>query len=391
VCVIGSGPRFLSGISYYTNRLVNALAARHELSAVLMRQLLPTRLYPGRERVGTELTQFAYPPGTRVFDGVDWFWGRSLLRAIGLLRRERPEVVVLQWWTGTVLHTYLALATAARLLGIRVVIELHEALDTGEDRVPLARHYVRLLAPRLFRRADAFTVHSEYDRDLVCQRFGLDRSRVAIVPHARYDHYQGGRVAREAPEDVVNFLYFGIIRPFKGVDDLIQAFERLAAEAPSRYWLTVVGETWEGTTGPAERIAMSPFRDRITFVNRYVTDEEADARFGGADVVVLPYHRSSQSGPLHVAFGYGKPVVVTAVGGLVEACADYEGAVLVQPHDPADLAAGMRRAAELRGQRFEHAGSFAESATRYRELIDEVRARRTSYSPNGGIRPRTLD
>ena len=116
---------------------------------------------------------------------------------------------------------------------------------------------------------------------------------------------------REAPDGVVNLLYFGIIRPFKGVEDLVRAYEGIPDDQADRFWLTVVGETWEGHTLPTELIAASPRRDRITVVNRYVQDDEVDGFFRGADVVVLPYHRSSMSGPLHVAMNYGLPVVVT--------------------------------------------------------------------------------
>src|SRR5205085_2626169 len=107
----------------------------------------------------------------------------------------------------------------------------------------------------------------------------------------------------------------------------------------------------------------------ITFVNRYVTDAEADGWFGGADVVVLPYHRSSQSGPLHMAFAYGLPVVVTAVGGLVEAVEPYEGAVLAQPRDPESLRTAIREAAGLRGRRFEHPASWTAVAARYEVVL----------------------
>ena len=91
----------------------------------------------------------------------------------------------------------------------------------------------------------------------------------------------------------------------------------------------MVGETWEGWTLPAELIAASPAADRITLVNRYVTDAEVDRFFAEADVVVLPYRRSSASGPLHIAMSHGLPVVVTAVGGLVEAAEHYSGTVFV--------------------------------------------------------------
>src|SRR5437588_12649806 len=92
VCVVGPGKRFLSGISYYTIRLVNMLAQSNEVSVILMRQLLPTRFYPGRERVGANLTQLEYDQKVRVFDGVDWYWLPSIFRCLAFLIRERPDV-----------------------------------------------------------------------------------------------------------------------------------------------------------------------------------------------------------------------------------------------------------------------------------------------------------
>ena len=231
---------------------------------------------------------------------MDWYWLPSLFGALRFLRREKPDVVVLQWWTGTVLHSFLALAIAARRRGARIVIEFHESLDTAEDKFALFSRYVNLVAPRLFRMADQYVVHSEFDRNLIVERFGLPAEAFHVVPHASYDTYADSstEVHREAPDGVVNLLYFGIIRPFKGVEDLVRAYEGIPDDQAGRFWLTVVGETWEGHTLPTELIAASPRRDRITVVNRYVQDDEVDGFFRGADVVVLPYHRSSMSGPL---------------------------------------------------------------------------------------------
>jgi glycosyltransferase involved in cell wall biosynthesis len=338
VCVIGPGTRFLSGITYYTFSLCHALDPDFRVSAVLLRRLLPQRLYPGHARVGTSITTMDLPAGVRRFDGVDWFWIPSIVRAIRFLRRERPDFIVIQWWTGTVLHSLLALTIAAKAAGARVVIEFHESLDTGEDRIWWFRRYVNFLAPRLFRMADRYVVHSEFDRRLILERFDLPEQDFHVIPHATYDHYDGGELTREAPPEVCNLLFFGIIRPFKGLEDLVRAFEAISADRIDDFWLTVVGETWEGWTLPTELIERSPYRHRITVVNRYVLDDEVDGFFRGADVVVLPYHRSSQSGPLHVAMSYGLPVVVTAVGGLVEAGQSYGGAIFTEPQDPEALA-----------------------------------------------------
>jgi glycosyltransferase involved in cell wall biosynthesis len=384
VCVVGSGPHFLSGISYYTNKLVNELGRRHRVSTILMRTLLPKRLYPGRDRVGTELAKFSYPAGSAVFDGVDWWWGRGIVRALRLLAGERPDFLVLQWWSGTVLHTYLVLAALARLRGTRVVLEFHEVLDTAEDAIPAARRYVGALLPQLLRMADGFVVHTEFDRAALQQTYGLGDRPVALIPHGPYDQYtsaaEADGEAESGPRDSdgpFDLLYFGVIRPFKGVEDLIEAFDGLGPDEVGNYRLTIVGETWEGCTEPAAMIARSPHRDSIEFVNRYVSDEEVAGFFARADAVVLPYHRSSASGPLQLTMAEGLPVVVTAVGGLIEAVRGYEGAIQVPPRDPASLRRAFAEARALRGVRFADVHSWERTLNGYEDLFESILAVRS--------------
>ncbi len=323
-------------------------------------------------RVGADLTRLGYAPGLPVFDGVDWYWLPSLLGALAFLVRQRPDVVTLQWWTGTVLHSYLALALAARVLGARLVVEFHETLDTGEARLVWAQAYVRLVAPWLVRLADGFVVHSEHDRAALARCYALGNRPVALIAHGPYDHHRAAdNGARRVPPSsaVCRLLFFGVIRPFKGVEDLVRAFDSMPSSEIDRYHLTVVGETWEGWTLPGSLIAGSRYRDHITFVNRYVSDEETTAYYDAADAVVLPYHRSSASGPLHIAMSCGLPVVVTRVGGLPEAVADYQGAILVPPGNPAALREAMQRLPVLVGQRFTDPHSWQCTAHRYGELF----------------------
>lgn len=379
VCVVGSGTRFLSGISIYTVRLANALRANHPVSIVTMRNLLPARFYPGRARVGQDLTDLGAEPGVARFDGIDWYWLPSLVRGMWFIHARRTTVIVLQWWTGTVLHTYLALALVARLAGIRVIVEFHEVLDTGEARLPIARRYVSFVAPLVIGLASAFAVHSAHDAALVRDRYRIGRRRpLVVLPHGPHDHYRATTGApalapiREAPHGSVNLLFFGVIRPYKGLEDLVAAFDAIPPEQIGEYWLTVVGETWEGWTLPAERIAASRYAHRITFVNRYVHDNELDAFLRGADAIVLPYRRSSLSGPLHVAMGYGLPIVMTDVGGNVEAAEGYGGLVLVKPADVAGLTIAVL-GPELRStQRYKHPRSWAETAAAYEALFSRL-------------------
>jgi glycosyltransferase involved in cell wall biosynthesis len=366
---VGSGWRFLSGISYYTCRLANALGSRYDVGAVLMRQLLPSRLYPGRERVGRQLSDLRYDDAIPVFDGIDWWGMPSLARAVQFMRKFRPEVLVLQWWTGTVLHSYMTLVLAARLTGVKVIVEFHEVQDTGEAQHRWAAAYVRKFIQPLLRRTDGVVVHSRFDQKTLRQTYGLSDVPLVVAKHGPFDHHETAVVPEPRnPGDTRRILFFGTIRPYKGLEDLIEAFATL----PGDYHLTVVGETWEGWTLPAGLIATSPAAARIEFVNRYVADSEVDSFFAAADLVVLPYRRSSASGPLHIAMSHGLPVVVTAVGGLVEAAEDYPGAVFAPAGDPAALSAAIREADRLVGRRHADPSSWDKTVAAYDELLSRI-------------------
>jgi glycosyltransferase involved in cell wall biosynthesis len=300
-----------------------------------------------------------------------------MVGALCFLRRNRPKAVLFQWWTGAVLHSYVLLALAARLQGARIIIEIHEIQDTGEAGMAPARSYVRRFGRRLMGMADAYLVHSEFDRTALKQSFGVGGRPVRVVRHGPFSHYAVAESTplREAPEEICNILFFGTIRPYKGLEDLVQAFEWLVGEN-ERCWLTVVGETWEDWTQPIELIEASKHRDKITLINHYVSDAEASRWFAGADVVSLPYRRSSASGPLHLTMDAGLPVVVTDVGGLSEATHGYDGAVLVPAADPDSLREGLRRAIAMRGQRFEDASSWANNADAVLELLEELKSDR---------------
>jgi len=380
VCVVGSGTRFVSGISYYTYFLACALKQHCDVVSILMRHLIPKRWYPGRQRVGHSVMAYDLAAEVPTFDGVDWWGWPSVPRAISFLRSQRPDVLILQWWSSSVLPWYLLLARQAVRDGGVVIVELHEDLDTGEARVPLLGWFARRGLTALCRRASMLVVHSTWDRDRMSASLGIDSVRFRVIPHGPYpisDATPGEAAgplsapsARERSELTV--LFFGTIRPYKGLEHLIEAFEQVRRDFALPWKLVVVGETWEGWTLPLELIEHSPYRDDIELVNRYVTDQEAASYFQRADVVALPYLRSSASGPLAIAQAYGLPVAVTAVGGLVEAVADYTGAVLVRPGSSDDLARGLLAAADLRGGMHSAPVSWQAVAQSYADIFAAV-------------------
>ena len=359
VMVVGSSFRFISGISFATCRLANALGERVPTSALLMRRLVPRILYPGRARVGQTLNALNYDPAVPVHDGVDWFWGLSMLRAMRFIRQQQPDLFVMQWWTGAVLHSYLLLAAYARRHGATVVLEWHEVQDTGEARIPGVRRYVHGLMKRLLRLVDGHIVHNEFDRELVTSHYDLADAQLAVIGLGPWDHHGDTGVTPARPAgDVFNVLYFGVIRPYKGVGDLVAAFEALTPTEAERLHLTIVGETWEGCDDEVQAALTSVRREQITVVNRYVSDDELTAFLAGADAVALPYRRSSTSGPLHIAMRAGLPVLATDVGGTAEAVGHYDGAMLVTGNDPQALVDGLRGLRALAAR-----GPFADSRT----------------------------
>jgi glycosyltransferase involved in cell wall biosynthesis len=373
IALVGPGFHFTGGLSVYTCRLANALAVDHDPSVLLLQRLIPDRLYPGRGRIGVPLSNLRYDDDVRMLGSVDWFWGRPFARALASLRDARPDVLVLQWWTAATLHTYLVLALAARRLGIPVVIEFHESQDPEEASMRGPAAYARRLVPRLLALCSGAVIHTTHDLDLLRQAFGaaaIDRLAVEITPHGPYDHlnHAGGEVIPTATADTTNLLFFGLIRRYKGLEDLVRAFNDLSPDQATQFRQTVVGETWQGWDEPAELIAASPHRDRITFVNRYVSDDEAAAYLAGADAMVLPYRRGSASGPLHMAMSAGIHVLLYAVGGLVEAAEKYEGAQLIAPDDVAALRRAILSLPPVRGRRFDDPHSWDASVAAYGRL-----------------------
>jgi glycosyltransferase involved in cell wall biosynthesis len=385
VCIVGSSTHFISGISYYTYFLARALGPKTQMSVVLMRKLIPRRLYPGRDRVGTPISELQVSQIVPTFEGVDWYGLPSIVRAVRFLRRQRPEVVVFQWWTGTVLPWYLILQLVARRQGASTVMELHEDLDTAELKIPVLASVVTAGLRRLLRVSAAYVVHSEHDAVRLGQKFDLPADRIWVIPHGPYPMASPAAVAPPSgpvganpvgaePGEMVplRLLFFGTIRPYKGLEVLVDAFDELASADPGCWQLTVVGESWEGWSLPLDKIARSKHADHISLDNRYVADEELPSLFSQADLVVLPYLRASASGPLQLTMTTGLPVVVTAVGGLVEAAGGYSGTTFAEPGDVASLVTAIRTGATKIGGRHLDPHSWDEVTARFESCLEAV-------------------
>jgi glycosyltransferase involved in cell wall biosynthesis len=211
------------------------------------------------------------------------------------------------------------------------VYTMHWRLPEADSRI--GRALTRLLA-----KMDAVVVHSEHGAARLEADFGVPAERLRVIPHGAFDYLtrQPDEVPlpaelREVEGPVI--LAFGLIRPYKGTDVLLEAFSRV-----ERGELWIVG---------MPRMPMDELRElarrapgTVRFVDHFVTDPEIPAFMRRADLVVLPYRNIEQSGVLYTALAFGRPLVLSSVGGFPEV-AKQGAARLVPPDDPDALAAAL--------------------------------------------------
>jgi glycosyltransferase involved in cell wall biosynthesis len=192
---------------------------------------------------------------------------------------------------------------------------------------------------RLYRRMDAVVVHSEHGRARLIGELGLAAERVHTIPHGTFEHLAQqpqtplpGELAAAAATQAPVVLCFGVIRPYKGIEVLLEAWQDGLAGAE----LWIVGRPRGVDVRALARRAPASVR----WVTRYVSDGELAACFRRADLVVLPYREIEQSGVLAAALAFASPLVLSDVGGFAEVAAA-GAARLVPPDDPLALREGL--------------------------------------------------
>jgi glycosyltransferase involved in cell wall biosynthesis len=132
-------------------------------------------------------------------------------------------------------------------------------------------------------------------------------------------------------------LFFGIVRPYKGLDVLLRAL----AQAPSHVTLTVAGEFWSDSTEMDYLVSELGLRDRVTLRSGYVPADQLPALFADADALVMPYREATASQNALLAFAHGIPVITTTAGALAEAVRDGVDGLTCAPGDTEDLARAL--------------------------------------------------
>jgi glycosyltransferase involved in cell wall biosynthesis len=180
-------------------------------------------------------------------------------------------------------------------------------------------------------------VHGKYLAEDLIHWLGMDERIINIVPHGSYDIYlQTSGVSMICDPEPGQVLMFGRMKRYKGLDILMRAASIVARHIP-KLKIILAGQ------GPELDRLESSLKDNPVFEirNRYIPAREVTQLFSSSTLVVIPYKEASQSGPLHLAYSMGRPVVATRVGAIPESLQHGREGLLVPANDPKSLAKAM--------------------------------------------------
>ena len=292
-------------------------------------------------------TRGLHAPARRAYKAAEHLADMRRLR--GALKGA--DVVHHQWLTMPALDPALLPADRAQPR----VITAHYVLSPRPGR----RHL--FAARRAFGAMDAVIAHSEFGARRLREQVGLDPGRVRVIPHGAFDYLTRLPDPAPLPPELEGaegpvILFFGLLRPYKGIDTLIEAFARLGSAAE----LWVVGNPRMSLGPLREAAARAP--GTVRFVPRFIDEAEIPELFHRADVVALPYRDAEHSGVVYTALAFGKPMVLSSVGGFGELAAEHGAARVVPPDDPAALAEALAELTSEEGARAELAAAARRAA-----------------------------
>jgi glycosyltransferase involved in cell wall biosynthesis len=341
MCVIGPTWPFRGGIAHYTTLLVEHLRERHEVRFISYLKQYPKFLYPGNTAMDpSEDSSVLRVPCDRILTPMNPL---SWLQAFQMIRRDKPDVLLLQWWTpfwSPFLFFLTRLLRAFHKHPLKTIFLCHHVM------APDGGIFDWFLARRILWRGDGLIVMSEEDFALL--RRALPWGKIRGTTHPPYDVFSRTPTDRASaraklkldPNEPV-LLFFGFIRKYKGLKFLIEALALVRKRIPAK--LIVTGEFWEDARPYHELIQKLGLKDAIQIHDTYIPNDEIATYFSATDCAVLPYLEATQSGVAQVAIGFDTPVITTNVGGMSETIEHERSGLIVPPADAAALAAAIER------------------------------------------------
>jgi len=343
-----------SAVKPETNRYIGLLRdglIATGVEVTLLHQPGPTGLPPEAREADLIhlhwLELWGRPPYLNLAGLTRWGWpGRGLQRLfLPLVNSQRAFA----WRRGAFLERFLSALTTYKTGSGRLVYTLHNLTQHEGEADHIEAHALS----RLLSLADAVHVHNDRMADVLRARYPVIPPSVTI-PHGNYLGAYPNRLDRaeartrlDIPPDRFVALFLGLIRPYKGLDDLLAAFQ--AIDDPASL-LLVAGQS--RPPGYAESLIKAAKSDeRIRWHPHFVPDDDLQVWMNAADIVVLPYRRVSTSGAAMLAFSFGKPIIAPALPAFQELMRGNPAlGLLYDPTRPAALQAVLRQAQSINWQ-----------------------------------------
>lgn len=333
------------GIARYGSFLLARLQERHECLGIGFDRLYPAFLFPGQNQLDPGPLS---PQGAAARRLLHYGKPQAWAHASQIIEAFAPDGAVLTWWVSFwALHT----GWLARSLkpSTPVIFLCHNVLPHE------ARFFDTPLTRWALRPGDGFIVHSRDDRDTLLRLF--PGAQVARREHPVFP-LDAVPVTREEARRKLGMagrmlLFFGFVRPYKGLDVAIEALARLGSDYGD-VSLWVAGEFWEDEQRYRKLIAERGLENRVRIEAGFLPESDLALRLAVCDGVVLPYRSATGSGVLGSAYAGGKPVIATSTGCFKEMVIPGQTGLLCRPGDPDSLAQAIREFYQAPGpQRFQ--------------------------------------
>ena len=328
IVILGTAYPFRGGLATFNERLARQLQAEgHTVEVITFTLQYPSFLFPGKTQYSTEDA----PTDLQISQQVNSCNPFNWIKVGRRIQKMQPDLLITCYWMAFFAPCYSIIERIAKRNGkTRCIALVHNMIPHEPSLLD------KLFAPFYVRSTDGFVTLSEsvvQDIDLLDKNAKPKTS----YPHPIYDHY-GEQMTKEEACKSLNLnpenqymLFFGLVRAYKGLDLLLDAFGKVKDQLPNLQ-LIVAGEFYEDEDKYRAQIERNQLTDRVIVKNEFIADNDLRKYFGAADLIVQPYKTAPQSGVTQVAFHFEKPMLVTNVGGLGEIVHDHKMGYTVEPN-----------------------------------------------------------
>lgn len=323
---------FRGGISQFNTRLVKELEQDNVIECFTFKKQYPDFLFPGKTQYVDQADSSQKIIAKRI---VSTFNPLTYFSAASTIKESNSKLFITNYWM-TFFGPFMGLF-GKKLKNKAVRIAIVHNLTPHEPRF-----FDRSFNQFFLKNYDGFIALSDAVKEDIL-RYKPD-AKVLVNEHPLYDHFGKLEEREQACEKLgvssakKNLLFFGLIRDYKGLDLLIEAFDYL----DESYNLIIAGEVYGNASYYTDKIKNSRRSEQIYFFNQYIPDQEVSTYFSAADACVLPYRSATQSGITAVAQYLETPVIVTNVGGIVESIERYKTGLIIEELNPNSIAIGIK-------------------------------------------------